>query len=78
MTSWGESDSELENSEIEDSNISNINIDDEITLQDKLESGRVTKNSKNLLKILARKYVDTSSPIAYSDAKSIYEYFRGN
>lgn len=80
MTSWGKSDSELENSEIEDSNISNINIDDdddENTLQDNLESARVSKNSKNLLKILARKYVDTASPIAYSDAKSIYEYFRG-
>ena len=75
MTSWGKSDSELENSEIEDSNISNINIDDddeENTLQDNLESARVSKNSKNLLKILARKYVDTASPIAYSDAKSIY------
>ena len=36
-----------------------------------------SKNSKKLLKLLDRKYVDTSSPIAYSDAKSIYKHFQG-
>ena len=77
MTSWGETDSELESSETEESNNFNIDIDNEISPQNNLESDMESKNSKKLLKLLDRKYVDTSSPIAYSDAKSIYKHFQG-
>ena len=48
MTSWGETDSEVESSEAEEAN-NNINIDNEISPQNNLESDRDSKNSEKLL-----------------------------